>query len=171
MKKTSYCILFLIILVPLVSSCFTFTLTTKGTTIDPRIQTFSIQPFMNRASRVKPSLSQDFTNALNDYIQANTKLRQVNGLGDVDFKGEIISYDVRPTAISAGEVASQTRFTIGVKVTYTDNIEPDNNFETTVSRYRDFDSSRDFSSVEEELGLEMTEEIVEQIFNKAFVNW
>ena len=170
MKKTTYGILIIFVFVS-VTSCFTIKYSMKGTTIDPNITTFSVQPFMNRASRVKPTLSQDFTNTLNDYIQANTKLRQINGLGDVDFKGEITNYDVRPTAITASDVASLTRFTMAVKITYTDNINPDNNFETTISRYRDYDSSKDFSSVEEELVTEMTDEIVEQIFNKAFVNW
>jgi hypothetical protein len=164
-------ILSISLMIPLVISCFTISYSTKGTSINPEIKTFSVQPFVNRASRVNPSLSQDMTNALIDYIESNTKLRRVTGLGDVDFKGEITNYDVRPTAISSGEVASQTRFTIGIKISYTDNTNPDNNFETTISRYRDFNSSQDFSSVENDLVTQMTDEIVEQIFNKAFVNW
>ena len=54
---------------------------------------------------------------------------------------------------------------------YTDSINPDNSYDATFSRYRDFDSTKDFSSVELGLSEEIINEIIEQIFNKAFVNW
>ena len=44
-------------------------------------------------------------------------------------------------------------------------------FEQTFSRYEDYDSNLDLSQVEKDLAEKIVEMIVEDIFNKAFVNW
>ncbi len=142
-----------------------------GADINPAIQTVSVQYFNNRAMRVEPSLSQKFTDALKAYMESNTKLRLVNTLGDVDFSGEITNYDIQSVAISAGDVAAKTRFTITIRVKYTNSLNPDDSYDTNFSRYRDFESTKDFSQVEAALTEEIIDEIIEQIFNKAFVNW
>jgi hypothetical protein len=171
MKKIkSICLIFLS--TQLFSGCFTIHYDMKGgADINPKIQTVSVQYFNNRATSIEPTLSQRFTDGLKEYMENNTKLRLVNTIGDVDFSGEITDYKIEPVAISAGDVAASTRFTISIRVKYTDSINPDNNFDSTFSRYRDFDSTKDFSSVEIGLSEEITDEIIEQIFNKAFVNW
>jgi hypothetical protein len=142
-----------------------------GADIDSKVQTLSVQYFNNRATRVEPSLSQKFTDGLKEYMEGNTKLRVVNTIGDVDFSGEITDYKIEPIAISAGDQAAKTRFTIAVRVKYNNSINPDAGFDNSFSRYREFDSSKDFSSVEAALTDEILDEIIEQIFNKAFVNW
>ena len=43
------------------------------------------------------------------------------------------------------------RFTISVKVKFTNVIEPDLSFEQTFSRYEDYDSNIDLNQVEQEL--------------------
>ncbi len=156
----------------LLTGCFSIRYDMKGgADINPAIKTVSVQYFNNRAMRVEPSLSQKFTDALKNYMENNTKLRVVNTMGDVDFSGEITNYDIQSVAISAGDVAAKTRFTITVRVKYTNAINPDDSFDTSFSRYRDFDSTKDFGSVESALTEEIIDEIIEQIFNKAFVNW
>jgi hypothetical protein len=164
--------LIIILMLLLLTGCFSIRYDMKGgADINPAIKTVSVQYFNNRAMRVEPSLSQKFTDALKDYMENNTKLRVVNTLGDVDFSGEITNYDIQSVAISAGDVAAKTRFTITVRVKYTNAINPDDDFDTSFSRYRDFDSTKDFGSVESALTEEIINEIIEQIFNKAFVNW
>jgi hypothetical protein len=154
------------------SNCFTLRYDMKGgADIDPKIHTVSVQYFNNRALRVEPSLSQRFTDGLKEYLEGNTKLRIVNTIGDVDFSGEISEYKIEPTAISADDIAAKTRFTISIRVKYTNSINPDDSFDTSFSRYRDFDSTTDFSEVEAALSKEIVVEIIELIFNKAFVNW
>jgi hypothetical protein len=163
---------FLLLMPVLFSHCFSLRYDMKGgADIDPKIQTVSVQYFNNRALRVEPSLSQKFTDALKSYMENNTKLRLVNTIGDVDFSGEISDYKIEPTAIAAGDVAAKTRFTITIRVKYTNSIKPDDSFDSSFSRYREFDSNSDFSSVEAALSEEIVDEIIEQIFNKAFVNW
>lgn len=171
MFRTKYYLLTLLLLASL-SACFTIRYDMKGgADINPSIETVSVQYFNNRAMRIEPSLSQNFTDALKAYMENNTKLRVVNGLGDVDFSGEITDYDIKSVAISAGDLAAKTRFTITIRVKYTNSIDPDDNFDSSFSRYREFESTTDFNSVEAALSEEIIDEIIEQIFNKAFVNW
>ena len=74
-------------------------------------------------------------------------------------------------AISGDDRAALTRFTIAVRVTYTNNQDPDLSFQETFSQYRDYESSLQFESVQSELTDAIIEEINEDIFNRAFVNW
>jgi hypothetical protein len=143
----------------------------SGASIHPDIQTVSVQYFPNRAPLVQPMLSQMITDGLKDKIQAQTRLGLVNGLGDVDFEGEITGYDTRPLAITGNELAARNRFTITVKVKYTNSKEPELSFDSSFSRYEDYDSSRNLDQVEGELMEKILTQIIDDIFNKAFVNW
>lgn len=163
----------IIVLAALISSeCFTVKYDLKGgIDIDPRAKTFSVQYFDNRAPRIEPTLSQRMTEALKDYIESSTKLKLVNTYGDIDFSGVITNYNISATTITSGDVAAQTRFTIAVKVTYSNLYDPDGGFEETFTKSLDFDSSTDISAVEDEYSDDMIDEIVELIFNKAFIKW
>ena len=61
--------------------------------------------------------------------------------------------------------------TIAIKVKYSNSFNAENNFENTFSRYRDYDSSQNISDIEDTLIEEITNELAEDVFNKAFVNW
>ncbi len=135
------------------------------------LSSVSVQYFQNRASLVQPGLSQGLTDALIDKCKAQTSLNIVNGLGDANFEGEITDYTTRPLTVSADAEAAMNRFTITVKVKYTNSVNPDQSYEQSFSRYQDYSSSRNLSDVEAELVKEIVELIVEDIFNRAFVNW
>jgi len=143
----------------------------SGVTIPPEIRTCSVQNFPNRAPLVQAQLSQKFADALKDKIQGQTNLMLINGFGDVDFSGEIRNYETRPTAITGEETAALNRLTITVRVKFTNTHDPDQDFDTTFSRYEDYDSSRDLSQIEDELIGLILEVLIEDIFNRAFVNW
>ena len=164
-------LLFLLIVgIPLFSGCkvsYSF----SGASISPLVKTVSIQYFQNRAPLVQVGLSQYITDALIDKCKAQTNLKFINGIGDVNFEGEISDYNTRPLTVAADARAAMNRFTITVKVKFTNAIEPELSFEQTFSRYEDYDSSLDLSSVEKEFSDKIIEMIVEDIFNKAFVNW
>jgi hypothetical protein len=135
------------------------------------LSTVSIQYFQNRASLVQPGLSQALTDALIDKCKAQTSLKTINGIGDANFEGEISDYNTRPLTVAADAQAATNRFTITVKVKFTNSVNPDLSFEQTFSRYEDYNSSLDLSQVEVELADKIVEAIVEDIFNQAFVNW
>ena len=136
-----------------------------------QLKTVSVQYFPNRASIVKPTLSQYITDELRDKCQRQTDLTLINDLGQANFDGEITAYTTRPVAISGNETASLNRFSISVKVKYTNALDPDMNFDETFTHYEDYDSSRSLDQVETELTELIVERIIEDIFNKAFVNW
>lgn len=143
----------------------------SGASIHPDIKTISVQYFQNRANLVQPGLSQYITDELQDKCRAQTNLEFINDIGDVNFEGEIIDYQTRPLTVSGDAQAAMNRFTISVRVKFTNTVEPDYNFEQTFSRYADYDSSLELSAVETELSEDIIEELIEDIFNKAFVNW
>lgn len=143
----------------------------SGASISPQVKTASIQYFQNRASLVQPGLSQNLTDALIDKCKSQTNLNIINGLGDVNFEGEISDYNTKPLTVSADAEAAMNRFTITVKVKFTNAVDPEYSYEQSFSRYEDYSSSSDLSNVEAELSKKIIEMIVEDIFNRAFVNW
>ena len=74
-------------------------------------------------------------------------------------------------AYQGNETSALTRLTIGVKVRFTNNIEPAKSFESSFSRYADFESSQNLSAVEGELMQQICNELVDDIFNKSVANW
>jgi predicted porin len=143
----------------------------SGASISPAVKTISIQFFQNRASLVQPGLSQYITDALIDKCKAQTNLGVTNGIGDVNFEGEITDYNTRPLTVAADAQAATNRFTITVRVKFTNAVDPDLSYDQTFSRYEDYDSNIDLAQVEKDLSDKIVELLVEDIFNKAFVNW
>lgn len=148
------------------------TVSTTGGTIDPRAKTAYIATFPNNATLVNPTLSQTFTNALKDRIQSQTPLSIINSQNaDYSLSGEIISYTITPIAIQGNDVAAMNRLTIVVRVKFINKFDESQNFEQTFSRFADYLSSQNFTSIESTLITTVNEALTEEIFNKAFVNW
>ena len=160
---------YLFVSIVLLCSCGVYTFT--GADIHTDIETISISFFQNKAPLVQPILSQNFTNALQDRFIQQTALTNVNTNGDLHFEGYISDYSVKPISISSSDLANQNRLTIKIFVRFNNQIENDKSFEQSFSRYADFDSSLNLSSVEEELIDQIIIELIEDIFNKAVVNW
>ena len=135
------------------------------------LHTVSIQYFQNRAPVVQPGLSQAITDALIDKCKSQTSLKYTTSIGDANFEGEISDYNTRPMTVAADAQAATNRFTISVKVKFTNSFDPTLNFEQTFSRYEDYSSNLDLSAVEQDLSNKIVEMLVEDIFNQAFVNW
>jgi len=170
LKRTRVFLMFLIVIsVTGLSGCkVSYSFSGASTT---GLSTVSIQYFQNRAPLVQPGLSQFITDALIDKIKSQTSLKTVNGIGDANFEGEISDYNTRPRSVAADAEAAMNRFTISVKVKFTNAVDPELSFEQTFSRYEDYNSNLDLSQVEKELSDKIIEMIVEDIFNQAFVNW
>jgi hypothetical protein len=143
-----------------------------GASIAPEVKTLSVLTFPNYAPLIQPTLSQNFTEALKDKFQSQTNLELVTRGGDMNFEGSITGYNAAPIAIQSGsDLAAQTRLTITVNVKFTNSKNEKQNFESTFSRYADFESSKSLSSEEDRLIKEINEQLVQDIFNKAVVNW
>ena len=135
------------------------------------LHTFSIVYFQNRAPVVQTGLSQSITEALIDKCKAQTNLKYVTTTGDASFEGEISDYNSRPMTVGADASAATNRFSISVKIKFTNAVNPDLSFEQTFTRYKDFPGNQELSSVEKSYSDEIVDMLVEDIFNQAFVNW
>lgn len=142
-----------------------------GGSVDPEIKTVSIQYFPNNALIVQPTLSQSFTEALRDKFSTQTKLTLIKSGGDLNIEGYVSGYSTQPVAIQGNETAALNRLTVSVSVKFTNNIDSGQNFEQTFTRYEDYNSSMSLSAVELTLIKDINEALVEDIFNKAVVNW
>lgn len=169
MRVLSY-FTFLSILMVVVAGC-TVSYSFTGASIDQKLKTISVQYFPNRAAIVVPTLSQQFTDALRDKFRSQTKLTMVNGVGDVDFAGEITRYETRSTAITGDDKPAKNRLTIEVRVRYTNALNPKENFETNFSRFQEYGANENLATVESQLISDIIDLLTEDIFNKAFVNW
>ena len=159
-----------ILLTLLLAGC-RMSISLTGGTVDARAKTVAINTFPNNASLVNPQLSQVFTTALKDKIQGQTPLTIVATNGDYEIEGEITDYTVNPVAIQGNDSPAMNRLTITVRVRFTNKFDENQNFAQSFSRYADYYSSQNLSSVETALVAEITEALTDDIFNKAFVNW
>ena len=154
----------------IVQSCGIYSFT--GTSIQPDVKTVTINYFEYKALKVNPSLSNQITEALKDKFMRLTKLEQVDVEGDLEIIGEVTGYDVKATAITANEQASQNRLTVNVKIAFIDRKYPENSFENkSFSAYADFDAMQTLDAVEASLCEEIVEKLCEDIFNGTVENW
>ena len=143
----------------------------SGASIPAEAKTVSVDYFPNHAQLVNPMLSNIFTNALRDAMTNQTTLDMVESGGDIAFEGEITDYKTMPVAITSGQTAAMNRLTITVNVRFSNRIDETKDFEQSFSRYEDYPSDQDLNAVQESLTTTITEQLVEDIFNKALVNW
>ena len=143
----------------------------SGASIPAEAKTVSVQYFPNHAQLVNPMLSNNFTNALRDAMTNQTTLDMVEAGGDIAFEGEITDYRTSPVAITSGQTAAMNRLTITVNVRFSNRIDETKDFESSFSRYEDYPSDQDLNAVQESLTATIVEQLVEDIFNKALVNW
>jgi hypothetical protein len=170
MKSGSIITLFAVIISMVIYSCgvkYSFT----GGSIHQDAKTVSVAYFQNKASLVQPTLSQVLTDAVKEKLSSQTRLSIVQSAGDYHIEGEIIDYNTRPMAIQGNETAALNRLTVTISVRFFDTIDPTKNFETNFSRFSDYPSSSNLSEVEDQLIKAITESLVDDIFNRAFVNW
>ncbi|MFT5749053.1 MAG: hypothetical protein ACI93S_000306 [Ancylomarina sp.] len=143
-----------------------------GGTLSQDIKTFSVQFFQNRAPLVNPNLSDKFTEDLKEKFRSRTSLDEiVDGEGHLNFSGEITGYQTRAVDITSNDIAATNRLTVTIRVKFTNELEPDNDFDKSFSGFEDFDSNSQLSDVETDLVEKILEKIIDDIYNQSVVNW
>ena len=132
--------------------------------------TIDIRDFQNQAPLVYPPLAQRFSEHMKDVFTRSTKLKFTTVNPSLELEGEIVRYDLTPLTVQEDMFSSQTRLTMGVRFRYRNNKNSQED-EETITAYRDFDSSKMLTDVEEGLTEELTKDIVDQIFNATMSNW
>jgi hypothetical protein len=143
----------------------------SGIAIPEAANTVSVELFENNAPLTSPVFPQQITEALRDKFLSTTRLKVIPSGGDLQFRGTIVNYSINPAAIAGNETAALTRLTIGVRLEYENTLDPDKSFKQNFSRFADFDASQPLSAVEESLMREISEQIIQDIFNQAFLDW
>ena len=143
----------------------------SGTSIQPDVKTVTINYFEYKALKVNPSLSNDLTEAMKDKFRKLTSLEQVEMDGDLELEGAVTGYDVKPSAVTANEVAAQNRLTVTVSLKFTNRKYPEEDFEKSFQAYSDYDSTNSLDAVEATLCEEIVDKLVEDMFNASVAQW
>lgn len=152
----------------LLSGCGVYSL--SGASISGK--TINIHNFKNRALNVVPTLATNLSNQIRNQILSQTGLAPVNADdADYDLEGTITAYNVTISGMQTQNTASQNRLTISVEITFKNRLDKKADFKQSFSRFADFPANQQLQSVEDRLINQIGEQLAEDIFNKAFVNW
>jgi len=156
--------------------CFTLSgckIALNGASIPPEMKTVSVLVFENNAPLVVPYLSSQFTEELKTRIRNQTRLSITQNDADGVFTGNITGYSVNPVALQDNNrpTAGANRLSIRVNVKYTNNLNPKLSFEESFERFKDFTLQGSLQSMEQGLIKDVTAQLTEDIFNRAFANW
>jgi len=151
---------------PFLSGCYSFT----GASIEGK--TLNMHTIENRALNVVPTLAPVLTEKIRSRILSQTGLAPVNS-DDADYviKGAITAYNVTIAGVANTSTVSQNRLTISINISFTNKKNEKADFEQTFSRFADFDANQQLQAVETGLIEEIGNQLADDIFNKAFVNW
>ncbi|HNB81723.1 MAG TPA: LptE family protein [Chitinophagaceae bacterium] len=156
------------LLLLLTGGCGVYSFT--GAAIDGK--TINVHFIENQARNISPSLSPTFTEKLRQRILSQTPLSQVNSdQADYDISGHITSYEVSIASVSGNETTSKNRLTISVQIHFVNRKNEKAAFDQSFSRFQDFSADQNFQNVESKLIADICDQLADDIFNKAFVNW
>jgi hypothetical protein len=164
------------VLLVLASACImsgcTVSYRLNGASIDYNtIKTITIETFSNRAAYQWAPMAPMLNTSMSDIYNRQTKLRQVKRDGDLVLSGEITAYDQTNKSVAADGYSSMVQLKMTVKVKFTNNKHHDDDFDRAFSANREYDSSQQLASVQEELVQQMIDDIVDQVFNATVANW
>jgi hypothetical protein len=166
-KKAQLVMLSIILLSTAGCGIYSFT----GASISPDVKTVSIKYFPNNSPLVQPTLSRKFTEALRDKFTSQTNLSMVSANGDLMIEGEITGYSTEPVDIQGNQKAALQRLKITINVRFTNRKDEKMSFDSSFSRFADYDAASRLSDVEDGLIDQINEELTQDVFNKAVVNW
>lgn len=163
----------LMVLAGIVTAC-SISYKFNGSSIDyTKVKTISFENFPNRsAGFVWGPMENMFNTALQDVYLQQTHLTQVRRGGDLQLSGEITNYDAANKGIGSDGYSNMVELRMTVRVNFVDKANPKNNFNNQqFSASREYKSSQQLSSVQDELVNQMIKDIVDQIFNMTVANW
>lgn len=153
----------------LINNC---TVSLKGVSIAPEVNTFFIDDFQLTAQTAPGDLNQRFSEALRNKVRNESRLILSETDPDIVFGGNIRGFLISPEAIREGNTVALNKLEITVDVEYTNNVDEKEGWKKqTFSFLRTFDSNADFQSIQEELIRDIFNQLTEKIFNEAFSKW
>ena len=164
-KKAIETGIFLLLLVNI--GCYTF----SGISIPDDVKTFAVLPFDVRANNAPPTLSLAFTERLKDKVRNESRLQLIDTDPDVSFSGSITDFSVASVAPQPNERTAFNQLRISVNVKYESRKNEKNNWNQSFSYFTNYPSTTNLLSVQDQLIEEINNQLVEDIFNRAFTDW
>ncbi len=158
---------FWLIILIFFSSCYSF----RGISIPEDVNSYFLETVQSNTGEAPVVLTQTIYQAFRDKIRAETKLQFREDNPDVEIAATITSYRITYVAPQPGQNVANNRLTIGINVDYTDNKMEDRSWKAPFSRFRDYPADANLLDIQDQLINEITEEIMEDFFNKAFGDW
>lgn len=132
----------------------------------------NIHVLENRARNIVPSLSPALTSKIRSRILSQTGLSPVNTeTADYDLAGTITAYEVTVSGVENTQQATQNRLTITVNIVFKNRLDKKGDFTQAFTRFADFPATQTVQQAEGRLIEEIGNQLADDIFNKAFVNW
>ncbi|HMO40490.1 MAG TPA: LPS assembly lipoprotein LptE [Saprospiraceae bacterium] len=160
-----------VIVVLLVSNCLSGCYSLSGVSISPDVRTYYVEQFRNNAENAPPALEQRLTEDFKEKIRTESRLIFSDTDPDLEFKGSIVDFRVTSEAPQPGELTAINRLTINMAIEYINNKEKDKGWKSNFSFFFDFPSTQDLISVQDEAIRVISNQLMEDIFNKAFTDW
>lgn len=135
------------------------------------LKSFSVEQFDTQAGNAPPTAGQQFSEQLKNKILSNTRLAYQDEEGDIQISGKVSNYQVQSLAPNADQSVSLQRLNITVQVEYVNSKDKSETWQQSFKRFADFDATIDLSTVEDQLIQEVYDQIIEDVFNKAFSGW
>ncbi|MBE7628558.1 LptE family protein [Tenacibaculum piscium] len=169
MKNNSYIFLLSIITLFILIGCGAYSFTGGNT---GNAKTIQVDFFANQAPLIEPTLSQKFTQDLQDLFTRQTNLTLVNTNGELHFSGEIVDYRINPMSATSDQKAAQNRLTITVNVIFENKLTEKDDFEKRFSFYYDYGATQQLTGAVLETALNtILERITQDIFNESVAKW
>lgn len=170
---TKYTLLTTILFFFLAQSC-SISLVNRSIDYDV-LKTFNIDQFGVKAPNAPPIIGQQFSEQLKTRVLNNTKLAYVQEErdGDVLFSGDITGYVIEALAPQADQSVALQRLSIQISIQYKTPPVKDGSQDwvQTFNRFANFSAEQDLASVEDQLITEIYDQIMDDVFNKAFSGW
>jgi hypothetical protein len=150
-----------------------------GASIPKTMKTINVTVFENNAPLVVASLSSQFTEELKTRIRNQSKLSITSNDANAVFSGNITGYSINPVALqdsrgtqgNSQPLSGANRLTITVSVKYVNNLDPKQSFEESFERHKDYRPAGSPQAQETLLIKDVTAQLTEDIFNRAFAQW
>jgi len=157
----------IIVISSLVASCYSF----KGISIPETITSYNIPYIEIITPDAPPSINTDLQDKLIQKINRESRLTFQTNNPDVVFQASITKFSVRSIGANSENSVDANQLEVAVKVDYIDSQNEENNWKQSFPQQRQFPTGTDLLTVQDDLLDEIFNDIVEDIFNKAFTNW
>ncbi len=162
-------------LIILLTSCWPKSVSFQDGSTPEEWKTFTVKTLELTAPNAPISYSTLLSEKIKSEVQNRSKLvlspNPKKDLPEVSIEGNINNYVITPIAIQPGENAAKNRLTITVNFTIFISKPTEDKMILTSSRFADYDSNTDLSTIENQLLDEINKLIVQDLINKLFSNW